>query len=372
MRTKKRNCLAVNFVGVLFLCASGVFADYIEGIDTTDINGYGLDSAFKVLSNGYISGQIIAVYHGALSGYFNYSFDDIKIAAESIRCITVNGSSGPSNQISLCAEYLPYQYQIKNYCFVIKKNKDSTYSKVQILNNLANNRYVYKYGTNTSPNNRVLEKTAYDRSVRYKPNNLNNIYRYGCCGMPGDPLGIKSCSWDPPLPNSNTILGYIFYKAKLGAIIDTTKPINMAQWDSVAFTTSTSCSCWPSGDVYLNMAAVYSEGKSDYLQGWTKSTIEPVNVTPSSTPIEKIQHNLEIKKAPNGFCITFSSLLNYSGSSSLSIYNITGTKVAGFSNVQGNQVFWKTTGQNLAEGQYIVRLELPDGRVLSGRMVYSK
>ena len=370
MRTKERNCLAVNFIGVLLLCASGVFADYIEGIDTTDVNGYGLDSAFKV-TNGLITGQNIVIYHmdGNMDGYFDCSFDDIKIAADSIRCAIGYYSGTPIIQIHWCAETFPYQNQIKNYCFVIKKNRDSTYSKVQILNNLANNRYVYKYGTNTSPNNPGLEKDSYDRTIRYKPNNFNNIFAYGCCG-PG--AGLNSCSWDPPLQNNNHLLGYRYYKTKPGIIIDTTAPINLTQWDSLAFTASTNGTFIGEEYGYINLVAVYAEGKSDFLKGWVKRTSFPIGIKQTSTPIENLRNNLVIKKTSNGFRISFQSPTQTSGSSSLSIYNISGTKVAEFSNIQGNQFFWKTTDRNLAQGQYFVRLELPDKKVLSSRMVYSK
>jgi hypothetical protein len=323
-----------------------------------------------VSSNGNISGQIIVVYHGTLSGYFNYFFDDIKIAPVSTRCITADAGGSGGLQVTLCAEEFPYQNQIKNYCFVVKNSKDNTYSKVQIVKNVTNNRYIFKYGTNTSPNNLVLDSTTYNKSVRYKPNNVNNIYRYGCCGMPEDRSMINSCSWDPPLPNSNHLIGYIFYRSKLGAIIDTTKPINLAQWDSLAFTTSASSSFWPMTDAYVNIVAVYTEGKSDFLKGWTKSTLGAVDVNPRSTLSEKTRNNLKIKETPTGFYITFTSLPNTSGSSCLSIYNATGTKVAEFSGIKSNQVFWKTT--NLAEGRYIARWELPDTRVFSDRLVLLK
>lgn len=359
--------MAVNLLGILLLYASGVFADYIQGIDTTDVNGYGLDSAFKV-TNGKITGQNIVVYHmdGSMNGYFNYSFDDIKMARESKSYII---SNGPNGQCTYWVQDFSNQYQINNYCFVINKFKDSTYSKIQILNNLGNNRYVFKYGTNTSPNDRILEKTPYDSSVRYKPNNFCNIWSYYNCSdwFPS----IECCFWEPPLPNNNHLLGYMFYGPKPGAVIDTTKPINLAQWDSVNFTTST-YGGWNEG--YLGLVAVYEEGKSDFLQNWwtPKRTDFQIDIKPSSTPVEKIQKSLEIKKAPTGFSITFSSLPNNPGPSSLSIYNLFGTKVAEFSNIQGNRVFWKTTDRNLAQGQYIIRSELPDKRVLSGRMVYSK
>jgi hypothetical protein len=116
---RKIKSRTINCIGILFFCASGVFADYIEGIDTTDVNGYGLDSAFKV-TNGLITGQNIVIYHmdGSMNGYFNYSFDDIKMATESISCISSNDQSG---KCTFCAQYFSNQYQINNYCFVIKK-----------------------------------------------------------------------------------------------------------------------------------------------------------------------------------------------------------------------------------------------------------
>jgi hypothetical protein len=365
----KRRMLVVNFVGILLFSISGVFADYIEGIDTTDVNGYGLDSAFKV-TNGLITGQNIVIYHmdNDMDGYFDYSFNDIKLAAESIRCIT----GSPNSTSSLCTENIPYQNQIKSFCFVVKKDTDSTYSKVQILNRLANNRYVFKYGTNTSPNNPGLEKASYDRTVRYKPNNFNNIFRYGCCGYPGDPVGVNSCSWNPPLSNNNHLLGYRYYKTKPGIFIDTTAPINLTQWDSLPLTTMTSGAFVGEQAGYINLVAVYAEGISDFLKGWVKRIGFPDGAKPNAIQTEQLKNNLEIKKTPSGFCITFQSSQQISGSSSLSIYNISGIKVAEFSNIQGNQVFWKTTGQNLAPGQYIVQVELPDKRIFCGGMVYSK
>jgi hypothetical protein len=98
------------------------------------------------------------------------SFDDIKIAYTNI-----HGMIGSSEPIVFT-------------CFVIKK-KDSTYSKIQILNKLADNRYVFKYGTNTIPNDSMLINADYDRSVRYKPNNVAF-----CGSYPGE---YDSLHWDP-------------------------------------------------------------------------------------------------------------------------------------------------------------------------------
>jgi hypothetical protein len=183
---------------------------------------------------------------------------------------------------------------------------------------------------------------------------------------------VNSCSWDPPLPNNNHLLGYRYYKTKPGIFIDTTAPINLTQWDSLPLTTTASGAFVGEQAGYINLVAVYAEGKSDFLKGWVKRIGFPDDAKPNANQTEQLKNNLEIKKILTGFYITFQSFPQTSGFSSLSIYNLSGTKVAGFSNIQGNRVFWKTTDRNLAQGQYIVRLELPDKRVVSGRMVYSK
>jgi hypothetical protein len=41
MAIEKKKGLLVKLVGALLLCGSCTFADYIEGIDTTDVTGMG-------------------------------------------------------------------------------------------------------------------------------------------------------------------------------------------------------------------------------------------------------------------------------------------------------------------------------------------
>jgi hypothetical protein len=345
-----RKTMALVFCAGL-LCAGGVSAAYIEGTDTTDVNGYSRDSAFRVTSTT-ITGQNIVRYRcdQTSTGYFNYAFDDIKMAPDSNKSV--------ANATGM-------------YCFVIKKTRDNTYSKVQILNRLPDTRYVFKYGTNTVPNDHMLASATYDHSVRYKPNNFNNIFEYYC--MPGyDICQRNTSSWEPPLPNNNHLLGYIYYRAKMAVSIDTTAPINIAQWDSIAFITSTSYVFSGQPVQYFNLVALYAEGKSDFLLGWSRRTDQMVGVQRNSPETEIMRNNIEIKKAIDGFFITLSSVPHTAGHASLSIYNMNGVKVAGFSDIKNNQVFWKTTDRNLAEGQYIVKLELPDKSVISRTLVFSR
>jgi hypothetical protein len=346
--------------GAVLICAGGVFAAYIEGTDTTDVNGYGLDSAFRVTGSGTSKGNALylAIYglsfgglnSGGETGLFNYLFDEIKIAA--------------ANGYSITPECF--------HCFVIK-SRDSTYSKVQILSQLTGNQYIFKYGTNTTPNNRMLESSTYNGTIRYKPNNAFNYYKYpGHTG--GGFTGRDTLSWEPPLPNINHLLGYIFYRSKQGVVIDTTAPINPAQWDSIGYTNLThlDISSNYADFRYYNLVAVYAEGKSDFLQGWTYHATFAVGVKQKWHAIDPQQNKIEIQKTTNGFLITFQPSPQTTGFPSLSIYNVNGEKVAGFPGIKGNQVYWKTTDRNLAEGQYIIKLELPDKSVISRTLIFSR
>jgi hypothetical protein len=339
----------------LSLGAGPVFAAYIEGTDTTDVNGYGLGSAFRV-TTGTITGQNIVRYHmdGTSTGYFNYSFADIKMAPDS------NKSASNVSELSGL------------YCFAIKKDPNASYSKVQILNQLPDKRYIFKYGSNTTPNDRMLEQTSYNRSIRYKPNNFHNYFQYYCTDIINPICEKNTSSWDPPLPNNNHLLGYIYYKAKIGANIDTSAPINIAQWDSIAFITSTSFEFRGQPTQYFNIVAVYAEGKSDFLLGWSRRVVQAVGTKPSLKAIERLQNHIKIKKNDDGFIFAFQPFPHTKDSPSLLIYTVTGKKVAGFSELKSNKIFWNTTDRILADGPYIVRLEFPDKSVISQMMVYSK
>jgi hypothetical protein len=351
-----RIAVCSSFLLVVFF-STDTLAAYVEGIDTTDSNGCGLDSAFQ-LFNGYIGGQNIANYWfstgTASAGYFNYSFDDIKMAPKFQR---ENG--------------YPQRGTFLYYCFVIKKNKDSTYSKVQLLQQISGNRYVYRYGTNTTPNDRMLVKPDYNRSIKYKPNNLHNLTWY--------PIPEDSTTWEPPLPNNNHLLGYIFYRAKSGVVIDTSATINPAQWDSILFfdaTCTSSRRCFRHYEniqlLYFNLVAVYSEGKSDFLLGWTKYYYTAVGVKQSLPSINLSRNRVEIIKSTRGFFISYKPLSANIGPLSFSICDISGRQVVQSSNLMGNSIFWNTSQRNLAEGLYIVRAEMPDRNVINQPLMFTR
>jgi hypothetical protein len=333
------------------------FSDYIEGIDTTDDNGYGLDSTFQITANSItnkwtISGTFNAYYFYLGWGYYNYKFDDIKMAPDSAK------------QVSSMSRIVDTVHS-----FVVKKNKDSTYSKLKILKHLAGNQYVYMFGRNTTPNDKMLIKSDYDRSVRYKPNNLFNIY--------GGYNASDSTTWEPPLQNNNHLLGYIFYRPKSGVIIDTTAPINPAQWDSVSFIDSTcSSQLFPHGIImpgfYFNLVAVYAEGKSDFLLGWTKYQYDNLKTRPNLSSRNCQNERIVVKKDGEGFLFEVQSFHANMGSSSLSIYNLNGQQIARFAGIKSNSIFWNTSNQDLPEGLYIMKAELPDKSVLSQKFMLSR
>ena len=69
---------------VLVLATGKAEAGYFEGVDTTDSNGYALNSAFRVTAIGTITSSTSAVscygLAGGEDGLFNFSFNDIKTA----------------------------------------------------------------------------------------------------------------------------------------------------------------------------------------------------------------------------------------------------------------------------------------------------
>lgn len=328
--------------------SKGTFSAYIEGVDTTDVNGYGLDSAFKIDSANFISGDSIAYYvytPFSASGAFNYNFDDIKFSTD-----------------STYFKKNPYFLRIPSYCFTIKKIKDSTYSKVQITEKLSGNRYIFKFGTNTTPNNHLFEKTDYDRSVLYKPNNLF----YSVAGV-GPYLG-SYIRWDPPLPNDNHLKGYIICVQK-NIVIDTSAPINLAQWDSIGFTDSNNFSFRTSfyGE-YFNIAAVYAEGKSEFLKGWTKTFI-PSIVNGLHSKISN-GNNLSIKIKQNGILFTCADLSDKYFI--LNIYDIHGKHIFRITTNNSNRVFWNTADRKIAQGTYILKAELPDRSVINQTLMFTR
>jgi hypothetical protein len=343
----KRNGIRCFFLCILFSTSS--FSEYIEGIDTTDANGYGLDSAFQII-NGNITGQNVIFYTGlweGLNSYFRYSFDETKTVPVNVR-------------------ETKFVYQIATFdCFIVKRLKDNTYLKIQLIQSISSNKYKYKYGTNTTPDNRYFVNSNYDHSIKYKPNNFYLIYPFPYRTDTG-------LVWEPPLANNNHLIGYQLYRSKPFVNIDTSGPVNLDQWDSIAFTDSTYFSnrIFREMGGYLNLVAVYSEGKSDFLNGWTlyeppmKTNNQIINRSLSANKIMLLETNFgcyfKIRSQRNVILISFT------------VFNISGRQIAHFSEINKDHVFWNTSQQNITEGLYIVRAELPDKSVISRTFVVTK
>jgi hypothetical protein len=336
MNPSSRNyhCLHI----LLFLLSINISAEYIEGVDTTDINGYGLDSSFQVGTADQISCKN-GLFYGLVQGewgLFNYAFDEISIAATTDYYPFINVTKGDIMDFT---------------CFVVKKH-DSTYSKVLVMEKLSDNRHVFKYGSNTTPLDRNLVKPDYDRSVRYKPNNVTHHYYYH---------GGDSLFWDPPLPNNNHLVGYILYQTKQDAVIDTTKPIDMTQWDSTAFTDSILLINKLFEIRYLNLVAVYEEGNSDFLQGWTRyaPAADAIKRQPAGFNTQK--EGINVKKATGGFSILLQPMFK---NAVMSIYNVSGKRIANLP-YTSSRTFWNATQQNVPIGLYLLRAVFPDRSVIT-------
>jgi hypothetical protein len=341
--SKNYRCLHI----LLFLLSLNISAEYIEGVDTTDINGYGLDSAFQVGTEGQIScknGLFYCLIGGAW-GLFNYSFNDLKIAS-------TTGYNSFTN--------IAKSDEMDFTCFVVKKD-GSTYSKVQVMEKLSDNRHVFKYGSNTTPLDRHLVKPDYDQSIRFKPNNATYHYNVNVDGNPPPPRIPDSLFWEPPLPNDNHLIGYILYQSKFGVAIDTTKPIDTAQWDSIAFTDSTLLINKLIDQRYVNLVAVYKEGKSAFLQGWTFNEPKDVSIQKKSAGSITWKEGINIKKATGGFSILLQPMFK---NAVLSIYNVSGKRIANLP-YTSSRTFWNATQQNVPIGLYLLRAEFPDRSVIT-------
>ena len=323
--------LAALLLMVLSPCP--VSSAYTEGTDTTDINGFSQDSAFRVQGTvvGMVSGIKMMDYY---QKYFSNIFEDINKAPDTFK-VMANGCPMTN-------------------CFIIQRSKDSTYSKYSVLKMLSDGRYLYRFGSNTIPNDLFLINSNYNRTVKYKPNNLYRVYSYYKL--------IDSLYWEPPIPNNNHLIGYILYVEKRGVTIDTSAPINMAQWDSVAFTNSTGANSGFNGFGYINIVAVYTEGRSEFLLGWTIYDIA-LGVTPFGKPqnIRRFSHCVTISKSCKSVLFDFKS----QNPLSATVFDPSGRQVANFVNIQSGTLLWTTAGGNVMPGYYVLRAVLPDKSTIS-------
>jgi len=345
----KRNKLLYFFCSILLVLAvSALHAEYIEGTDTTDESGNGLDGAFRVV-NGHITGKVIAYYcfdPGMCRGYFNYTFEDITIAPDTIRDST-------STNFLFCDKF-------PSHCFVCKDTLRHTYAKVIILSHLDGKRYEYRFGKNTVADNRTLTSNSTSINIRKKVSNL--FYTGIPYFMHTDPehyqFYSKMISWDTPLDTINfKAIKFIFYQAK--STIDTTVPINKAQWQPIELLRS------PSNIVierfrYFNFVIVYNNrDTSDFLSGWTMGTEGPIAIRQNNHKLSSLPGEIAIRKSNNRLLVDYSKTA-ISAVASLYLFNLAGKRVAGLTSMDNN-TFSNTSQQELKNGSYILQAILKDG-----------
>ena len=341
---------------LMYLNAASLHAEYVEGIDTTTADGYGRKAAFRVYG-GYIRGKVIAHYffdRHWCRGYYNYSFEEIMTAPDTIR----------------------YEYEIFNpanqpfYCFIVKDTIRNTYTKVKILKQLDDNRYVYRFGTNTTANDRLLTgKTTVPPSSPYK---VNNLY---FTGIPyfmhkDDPEHLKyysrTLSWDPPLENSYyKPVRYIFCKSKDNVTIDTTVPIKPAQWDSMEIGSSPEVIDDFPMNGYFNFIVAYNNGmRSEFLSGWSACGYDIVNIRQSNPSPRSSSNEIIIGKRNDWLFIDLSRAADNSGIASIELFTLAGKRAACIPSTK-NTIFLNTSQPEIKTGSYILKTILKGGKSIT-------
>ena len=330
------------------------YAEYIEGIDTTDNAGYGIDSSFQINITGdstiTIGAEEVIIYafdsvneFSNTSGYFPYSFDEIRKAPDAIKKFSI------------------YKLPIYNTSFIAMK-KDSTYTKVQLLEKISANRFVYKYGRNAVPNNLLLTYENYNRDSLYPPDNFH-VYNYWTVNT----CAITRVSWDPPIENNNKLVGYKLYLVDRDSV-NIHDSINLDNWESseIIYTTSARWGSWG----YHNIVAVYEEGESKPLQGWMYVF----------NNLTFIYNNNHLKTSVNDFkihCnnygdITISLPDNYNyQKASLNIYDTKGRLINHMSNFEKNTITLNTSELGMASGSYIIQF-ITNNNIFTDKFYYRK
>ncbi|MBN1578922.1 MAG: hypothetical protein JW913_20340 [Chitinispirillaceae bacterium] len=192
-----------------------------------------------------------------------------------------------------------------------------------------------------------------ESSMLNKPNNLSFTTYYDM------PRTIAHLTWDPPLPGDNHLLGYICYFSKLSADIDTSKPIDPSQWDSVAFTSETELTIEARGG-YLNLVALYNEGKSDFLEEWIHVYLA-IGVSTSMSFKATITSDItRIRKTPAGYLLDFQSFSTNGVPQSAVILSSSGRRVAELTDTRGDQQIFNISNPEYSPGLYIVKVLFSD------------
>ncbi len=250
----------MKYVLIVLLVIGNLFAEYSEGFDTTESDGTGLDNTFQIgddeitaLKNAKIALYLVKYWEWNLDWqYVHHTFDEI--------CVV------PSKFDEIAVDELSLR-DILNTQIVVKRS-DGTFAKVHIIEQLNGLRYIYRYGVNTISGGNLIAED-YDKDKCHPPQNLAIRMMY--ITNPSGVKGMADLEWDPPLPNNNELDHYEIYTIDAGAI-DTADPIDLNEWDLVQETQNTD-SWWHGEDDdnvnYINIVAVYEEGVSKPLQGWT-------------------------------------------------------------------------------------------------------
>jgi hypothetical protein len=318
-----------------------IFAEYKEGIDTTDQNGYSHDSLFSITNNGIsvdLKGKVFSYAEDPMrDGYLNCEFEDITKAPEKFNVSTPR--------------------LVMNKCYVLM-GKDTAYSKISVLCKLSDGRYVYRYGKNSEKKNRQLVETNYNQSIRYKPNNL---YIYG--PIYHMPVTTGNLEWEPPLPGSKELRGYIIYFSK--PQVETSKSFDISQWDSIAFTTNCYFNATFSNSRYLNLAAAYKDGKSELINGWFQM-FQAISVYPGSySEISYSSPSVHLEKTTAGYCFDILNLPTGIRPLEFAVYSSSGCLITELTESSRDGKVWNVYNPDFSPGHYIIKAVLTDRRIVS-------
>jgi hypothetical protein len=329
----------------LFTTITFAFSAYKEGLDTTSSDGYCRDSLFGISGNSIVleTGSKLIAYEWSC-GYFNSAFDDIVKAPDTLSQVSHRPAS------------------LMNTCYVIYRNRDHTYSKICILRKLSNGSYIFRYGRNTVPNNLLLIADNYDKSIRYKPNNLHFSSHYEM------PRTFSHLFWEPPLSGINTLIGFTIYFSKRNVTLDTTKPVDPSQWDSVGFTKFNEFSI-EFNSQYLNMAAIYEKGKSDLFKGWMRQPMLIGIRAPVTNKVDRQPRITIVKKTSTEYCFEINDFSANVSPQSVALYSNSGRRVAGLSELIGDGYFWYMSGSNHPQGSYVVKALFSDNSAISRQVI---
>ena len=349
-----RNSQFFYLLFLIVLFNINIYAEYLEGIDTTDNAGWGIDSSFqiKIIQDSIITIDaekgITYAFDSVnefvnTTGYFPYSFDEIRKAPDTIKEMEI------------------YNIQMYKATFIFMK-KDSTFTKLQLLERISANRFVYKYGRNREPKNRLLTYENYNRDSLYPPDNFH-VWNYWVV----DTCAITRVSWDPPIENNNTLIGYKLYFVERDSV-NINDSINLDNWkpSEIIYTTSERWGGWG----YYNIVAVYEEGESKPLDGWMYVYNDMTfiyNNTHSKTSV----NNLKIH-CYNFGTIKISLPNNYDyQKASFNIYNTKGRLINHMSNFEKNTITLNTSELGMASGNYIIQF-ITNYDVFTDKFYYQK